>query len=261
MALTIYAGLDTEEFTTAFSLAFTDAGGAHTSTIAAGTYCWETLATVYIVDGVGLYTSLTAAIQAGMNAVSSGYTVSLSSSTHLVTISRSAGFTSVDSGTNATARNMLGTGSNFPIAAIANAVTFSARPYYLFAGTLGAISDPTGDYQPESLTDDEEADDGWGAGLERSTPPLWSDFWLRAEPKEAAWKHLAAPGSPTPWTLQHFFDHVGIQHPFLVKDGTLNTVHEMRGDGRSFRAFSTHGNQNYVERVDVQFRTRVLGRQ
>ncbi len=252
MTWTAYAGLDFAEVGS-FSLVFTDSGGPHTATISSGTYAHQAITATLETS----YALLSTAIQNAMNAVSSGYTVSFSTTTLLYTISRSSSFTSVDSGTNTVARNVLGTGGTFPVNAVANAITFSLRPYYVIRSEQGGAGDTSGDYEPDGTVLVAYADSAASKGIARYETPIHNDFTLPFEKDEAIWAHRAA--AAVPWTWEHFFEHVRGSHNFLAVDGTYSTSHKLRAEGAHLRPIRIR--EDWDEYLHVRLLTVVEGRQ
>lgn len=231
MAWTLYSGWDFAKISTSFQLAFTDSA-ARLVTFTSGTYCHRDLQTV---TGSGAYDDFATALQTAMNAASSGYTVTFSTSTFFYTISKASAFT-IDAtngsgSTSVTAKNVLGFNS-LPTGSATSQVS-QIRPYYVISGALGAASDQSGDYEPDGIAAAGEATDGSHYGISRDEAPVFSDYTINFEPDTATFSRKAA--ASVPWTWQHFFAHNRSDQPFLASDGTDNTVHTLRADGASFR--------------------------
>jgi len=115
---------------------------------------------------------------------------------------------------------------------------------------------PADDYEGGVVSEGAEADDGSQYSVSVTSPVVYSDFDFTAETQAATFTRSAT--AAVPWTWRHFFEHVRASEPFLVADGTDNTVHLLRPDAAGFRPTRTVANWN--DRWDISLATIVEGR-
>lgn len=255
MTLKLFSGFDFGNIGS-FSLVFNN-GSDKTASITSGTYCHVDLQTV---TGAGFYDDIAGRIKTAMDAVAGGgetFTVSFSTTTLLFTITRSTGTAwTITATTNTLAQRILGLNS-LPLASNGSGVlTTQVAPWYIMTGAMGAVSNPTGDYEPSEIAQDAEADDGTAFGIARDEAPIWSDFNIQFEPKAAVYQRHAAAASS--WTWQQFFKHVRNTEPYLIIDDVESTVHLNRAGGASWKPL--FASKNLAKDYHFKFDTRVLGR-
>lgn len=137
-------------------------------------------------------------------------------------------------------------------------------PYYLILPVHGGPSRSSGDYEPEDIAEDEEADDGTPTAIIRTQVPTYHDWFQLLEPIASVYKRKTSSslgqGKAVAWTYQHFWEHVRADRPFLTVDfggSGETTVHTMRAKAASFRP--ERNVDNYDEYWDLEFRTRIRG--
>lgn len=251
MALYYHAGVDAEATPMAVAVA---GPGSGTATVASARFCWTSLSAIGQLNSE--YTSLATAIQTALNSVVAGFTVSYSTSTHLVTISHASTFSLTFSGTSGTnLRNTLGFTGN---KSGSTSYVGDVRPYYVMVPDISARSMFSDVYEPDDIVVEAVADDGEAFGVDKDTSELWCDWMQSHEPKAATLQRSAA--SSAPWTWEHFFKHLRMLHPFYVLDGSSSTAHRLRASGAGF---NSNVRRRVTEDLDaywnIYFQTRDLG--
>lgn len=135
-------------------------------------------------------------------------------------------------------------------------------PYYLIMPEHGAVSRSTGDYEPDKIAEDEEADDGTPTSVIRTQSPTYHDWSQMIEPIASVYKRKTSnalgQGKAVQWTYQHFWEHVRSDRPFLTADlAGETTVHTMRAKGANFKPRRT--TENFDDQWDLELLTRVRG--
>lgn len=252
MALSVHAGWDFSEIGT-FTLVVTDPGGtdtitANSSGISATGYSstTTTYANVDFSVGVSGYTDFADALELALNGStvltgnwsSSGGQITHSKTTGLYTLVRSgSGAWSIDAGTNALARNILGIATSGAISATLNGgnreIVGTREAYYSKIGAIGARSGDTGIFEPDDVAEDAEDDSGASFGISITTAPKYREWLLQFETEAATFKHKAAAG--VPWTWEHFFEHCRVDNPFALSDDGQDLACYLRADGAAFR--------------------------
>lgn len=247
MTIRVYTGVQPTRVG-AFTLAFTDGGGAHSCSVTAN-FCHVSIASVTATSG---YSDFATLLQSAMNGVSSGYTVSFSTTTLAYTITRGTAFT-IDGGTSAAMTAMLGT----PNTGSSTTHTSTIRPYGVVAGTVGGRSRDSGVYEVDGIAYDGEADDGSSYSVARTAAPSYLEFSIPLEPKSAVYIRSAV--ASVPWTWQHLWEHARSVEPLLVVDSNTSEsiVCKLRSDGASFKPEREVA--DYDDAWNIPFRTRVLG--
>lgn len=186
------------------------------------------------VSGNPYYDPFAAAVEAALNAVGAGFTVSFSSTTNAYTITHSGGSFSLNFSGHADGPalgNALGMPNGFYAAAASH--VSDATPYYVIEPAHDARSGFTNTYEPEGIVQEAVADGGTAYGIAMETTELHCDWVQRLESKSATISHVAT--STVPWTWQHFFRHCRASHPFTVIDAISNVeggrVYKLRADG------------------------------
>lgn len=109
-------------------------------------------------------------------------------------------------------------------------------PDYIIKPALPAVSDPTTNYEPDSITSQAVSGSGIAFGLSRSAAPLYRD-WVQQYELRANTLRLAAL-STAPFTHQELIESVRGSFPFVVQDGfgTANDeVFIIRAEGSNFK--------------------------
>jgi len=138
-----------------------------------------------------------------------------------------------------------------------NAFSSDATPYFQINAAMGGAAQATDDYEPSSISETSEADDGSSYGISRVTAPVYSDFVAMFEPRAAVYERAA--DSSAPWTWEHMFRHCRVVHPFLVADDfDEQTVARFRAG--SDNSTPKRVNADWRELHNIAFKTRVEGR-
>lgn len=198
-------------------------------------------------------------LQARLNALVPGFTVSFNTSTLAYTIAHGTfpfAFTfNGDEGANL-ARALGFSGDR----ASALSHTSDVRPYYLIESYLDAWSKVSDVYEPdEDVVQEAVSDGGEVALVARDTIELWSD-WTQAMEPEASVFTRHAPAS-TPWTWQEFFKHCRGGHRFKVYEdfaaGDSLGVYTLRAEGATFgQRTRARVAADWRERWDITLLTR-----
>lgn len=246
MTCRAYFGWDHGRIGTA-TFAWTDGGGAHTASIATGTYAHIDFAFFTT------YTDFATAWQAALNAVSAGNTVTWSNTTMQYTWSRAGAFT-IDAGTNALARQISGF-STLPSASLA-VHTSHVRPYYVVACEHGGVSD----------ADSPGVERGGHTTVRYSGRKAYSwtnadvarfqSFAVRLETKAATFREYAA-GS-VPWTWQHGIEHARATEPVVFKTDLEERVYMLTEQGANWNPDRVK--RNWDGRFDVPFDAQWIGK-
>lgn len=228
MALYYLAGWDTADIGT-FSVVIGGTVGSGTATVAAGTYAHTDLSSV---TGASTYTAFATAVQAALNAVVAGWTVSYSTSTYAYTISHATAFTLTWTGTGGTnLQRALGFSANV---GSGTSATSDVRPYYVIVPAISARSQVSDVYEPDDIVSEAVSDGGTSFAIAKDTTETWSDWEQTMESKEAVLARAAL--ATVPWTWEAFFKSCRGKNPIRVVDGSSSTVHKLREKGASFTA-------------------------
>lgn len=255
MTLRIEAGWNFSVLgTTSISVA-ESGGGTATASFSSGKYAHTDIKS--LMGGTD-YDDFAGALQSALNTSSSTprtYTVTWNATTMAYSISTSTGTVALTfTGTPGTnMRRILGFSGNVAATALA---TSDVRPYYVISAAVGAASKTAGDYEADGFAEDAYTEGGLHFGIAAGTFPVFNDFQIPLETK-AATKSIAATAA-VPWTYQHFFQHVRNVEPFLVADGTLNTVHRLRADSARFAPIQESA--DFDDYWNLDLKTVVVGR-
>ena len=260
MTVTIESGFDTNVVGTFQLVADTGAGNV-TVTLPLGRYCHTSLVSVM---GAGEYAALADELQNALNASALGGTWDVDydpGPVYTITCTGTTGTISglgADHGTASVARLGLAMGFTTSPGAFTDGETKTGdvRPYYVINGAVGGISNVSGDYEPDGITEDAEAEDGTSYSVSRTTAPKYSDAQIPFEPHEAthAWKATAA----VPWTWEHFHQHARGTEPFRILTDVDDSVHKLRAGSTSFRPARVK--PDWDDLWSVELKTRLLGR-
>lgn len=255
MTLRIEAGWDFTIIGQASISVAESGGGTATASFSSGKYCHTDIKSVL---GGTNYDDFAGALKAALDSSSSTprtYTVTWNNSTLAYSISTNTGTVALtftgDFGT--TMEHILGFSGN--VAATSTA-TSDVRPYYVISSALGCASEKSDDYEVEGFSEDAYVEGGQHFGLSAATFCVLSDFRLLYESKAATFTRSLV--SPVLWTYQHFYQHVRNIEPFLVADGTDNTVHRLRAESSRFAP--TRGTADFDGHWHLDFKTVVVGR-
>ncbi len=262
MALYYLAGFDTTEFgADPPSVVVGGTVGSGTNTIADGTYCHTSLASVAATSG---YTSFATQVDTQFEAgPGSSWTVTYNTTTHRYTIANATAFTLTWTGTGGTRlRKMLGFSGNV---ASTTSATGDITPYYAIVPTISGRSSFSDIYEPDEVVEEAVADDEtpFAVARDRGTDAfalndmiMWSDWTQAMEPLAST----LIRASTTEWTWEHFVKHCRGEHPFLVVDGSTSTVHKLRAESAAFNSRTrTRVAADYDGLWSISLRTRQLG--
>lgn len=121
----------------------------------------------------------------------------------------------------------------------AQTYTGTACPTYVYVPTLSAGSEPTCEYEPESIANHVSTDEGQGFGMSRTVSPLWQDWVQQFETKARTFKANAA--ATHPWTIQHLIEYCRGEWPFsLYRPGfggpdAYVPAYYLRSEGTAFQ--------------------------
>jgi hypothetical protein len=235
MALYYLAGFDTNDIGT-MSVVVGGAVGSGTATVTAGTYCHRSITNV---SATSTYSDFATEVDDALTSVAGAWTVTYNATTHAYTIEAGGtAFTLTWTGTGGTnLRRALGFSGNV---GSTTSATSDVRPYYVMVPAIAGRSEFTDVYEPdEDVVEEATADDDtpFAIAKERgaiASQIMWNDWVQSMETKAATLASAAA--SSAPWTWQHFFQHCRGKEPFLVVDGSSETVHKLRAQGAAFNA-------------------------
>lgn len=190
------------------------------------------------------------ALNEAMNAAVSGwsgtptFTVSLSATTHLYTITISDASAFGVTWGNTGSRFLLGYSGT-----LSGASTYEATyyPYYYLPATLTELSRVSDLYEPGSIANLAMTDGCAPAdSISRSRAPWYLDWYQEYEPKAAT--YIYAIASPKIFSYSHMFEHLRCDMPFLVDGAHLQTsagyelqpVCVLRPEGSKFAPEAAH---------------------
>lgn len=238
-----------------FSLVVTDPGGTSTITgdsngitrsngaaadvveSAVTTWCPVSLAaaiSAYAAFPTILGTALTNDTQ-----LSGTFTVTLDQATGLYTLKRTGNTSwTIDAGTNALARNVLGLATSGAISSASDGagnhqIVSARRPYYVILGTRGGRSDLEGPEEPDDISEEAEDDAGEHYGISVDTAAEYWRWVIAAEPEAATRKSKAT--ASVPWTWQHAIQHARNIYPFGLIDSSESIACYLLKESAPFR--------------------------
>ena len=226
MATYYLAGWDTAAIGT-FSVVIGGTVGSGTATVTASTYSHTDLSSV---TGTGTYTAFATAVQAALNAVVAGWTVSYSTSTYAYTISHATAFTLTWTGTGGT-NLQRALGFTATVGSTTSA-TSTVRPYYVIVPAISARSQVSDVYEPDDIVKEAVSDGGTSFAIAKATTETLSDWEQQMESASATLARSAV--AAVPWTWEAFFKHCRGAYPFRLVDGSTSTVHTLREKGAAF---------------------------
>ena len=254
----IVAGFDTAEFgTLTFEGQGTTGVGPYVSTtVTAGTYCAETMASISAVSG---YTAFATAVAAAMTtSMGSTVTGSFNTTTLAYTFSKTgAGDWKIgaDEATASIAR--LGQFTGFSTSVTnASSITSDVTPWFVIETAIDGKSKVTDEYEPDGILSVAEADDGSSYSVSRVTAPIYEDWRFKFESLAATFKREAT--SSVPYTFQHLIEHVRAAHPFWVRNASDSAVYKMRAKGAIFSPARV--TEDFDNHWDWPFLTRLVER-
>lgn len=109
-------------------------------------------------------------------------------------------------------------------------------PDFIIKPSLPAVSDPTTNYEPDSITSQAVSGSGIAFGLSRSAAPLYRDWVQQYELRENTLRLAAL--TTAPFTHQELFESGRGMYPFVVQNGfgTGNDeVFILRAEGSNFK--------------------------
>lgn len=206
------------------------------------------------------YTDFATALNAAIVAAGiTSFVVSYSTTTGLYTFAISGPLTvslGVDHGTPAFALmgKLLGVSTS---PGSTNTFSSDITPWFQINGEVGGASDASDDYEPNSISEDAEADDASHYAVTRVTAPTYNDFMVAMEPRAAVYKREAVASAAFTW--QHLFEHCRAVHPFIVADDFGDvTSHYMRAGQDAFKPM--HVAKDWRELLNIPLKTRMMGR-
>jgi hypothetical protein len=226
MATYYLAGWDTAAIGT-FSVVIGGTVGSGTATVTASTYSHTDLSSV---TGTNTYTAFATAVQAALNAVVAGWTVSYSTSTYAYTISHATAFTLTWTGTGGT-NLQRALGFTATVGSTTSA-TSTVRPYYVIVPAITARSQVSDVYEPDDIVKEAVSDGGTSFAIAKDTTETFSDWEQQMESASATLARSAV--ASVPWTWEAFFKHCRGAYPFRLVDGSTSTVHKLREKGAAF---------------------------
>ena len=226
MATYYLAGWDTAAIGT-FSVVIGGTVGSGTATVTASTYSHTDLSSV---TGTNTYTAFATAVQAALNAVVAGWTVSYSTSTYAYTISHATAFTLTWTGTGGT-NLQRALGFTATVGSTTSA-TSTVRPYYVIVPAITARSQVSDVYEPDDIVKEAVSDGGTSFAISKDTTETFSDWEQQMESASATLARSAV--ASVPWTWEAFFKHCRGAYPFRLVDGSTSTVHKLREKGAAF---------------------------
>jgi hypothetical protein len=262
MALRYEWGWDFANYVASPAFTIDDDGSPHVITFSTGTYIHTS-----ITDVIAPYDEFAAALESAINDVvdgSNSYTVTWNGTTGYTIAADTVNFTlsfSGDAGLNM--RRILGFTGNMSAASEQES---NCRPYYLIIPAMPGRSQVSDEYQPEGIAEDASSDDGHAYQIAKATSEIYCDWTQMAETDQAP-SSFSSEGTyvfereattAIPWTYQHAFTHgAGGMQPFLVIEGSTESVHELRAEGVPFhpQRFSAPDYALW----NIPFRTRLLG--
>jgi hypothetical protein len=132
-------------------------------------------------------------------------------------------------------------------------------PWGVIVPVLSDVSEPTPNYEPESIAIQAVSAGNAVVGLQRSSVPLYRD-WIQQYETKAKTLRLQADSSH-PFTHQELFETHRTSLPFVVTSGfaeSLNEVFFLRADGSAWKAErATTANDTQFH---IQYKTIVAGR-
>lgn len=163
---------------------------------------------------------------------------------------------------NASAQEILGMAASL---SGATSQASTVRPLYVLRCYLDVTSRTgSGDYQPEGVVSEFEADDGDSFGIQRTTRPLYSDWTQMLEP--AASVHPEYRQAAAPWQWRDLFDWCGPIEDFVLVDSTNGTIEyttthcvgrfRLRAEGAHFRAEPETPDRHTFFNVPIRARVR-----
>lgn len=168
------------------------------------------------------------------SATGTTFTVSLSSTTGLFTISRSTNFTITFAGSGSDPLALaLGFNGN---KSGASSYTSDKLPRYVRLSTIGGRSNVEGPYEPDDIAEMSVSDGGDDFVVTRKTNEYLMSWVQQMEPKSAIYDSCTSHAY-TAWD-RWFYDIRGT-HPFYVndtlEDAPLGAYYRLTGKGASFR--------------------------
>lgn len=241
------------------SFSVTIATGQFFLTVDGATLTDGTFEDGYHPDLVTPYRSLLAALKTALDAGGAAtYTLAFNDATERVTIAAAGGGVSAVSITPTTRGGLIGlTG------AVSGGLVHTGQraPDYVIAAASGFWGETwTGEYEGgEDIAFDVVSHTGRPGGAAKDGAPLHLDFDVPLEPVARVGNMPAAVSSSAPWTWRKFWRHCRNVEPFAMRDDTgLTYGLLLRAEGAAFAPRRL--GQGYVERWDLDFRTRVLAR-
>lgn len=238
------------------------------ATITLGTYLPGAYSTANVttnaIPGVAYartaYTGFAAAVKAAFEAASpSTFTVTLSSTTGLYTISRSTNFTLDFAGPSALRlRAALGFSGN---KSGASSYTSDYVPDFVMLGAIGARSQVTNLQEDDDVGEESVSDGGDAEVITRKTDEFFSTWAQTMEPIAAVYRRSRAVAGSSAWTWEDFVKRTRGAHPFMVYDSTTTpttTLHRFTAKGASFRPERVTA--DFDDQWIMRFATRDLGK-
>jgi len=143
--------------------------------------------------------------------------------------------------------------------------TSNARPYYVTVPQKPGRAKFDGDYEPEgSAAVEAVADSSASYSLSPTTVETRQDWEHQFELLAGVFTTEAPDGTTAgdvPWSWQHAWEHARAIEPFVVTDGSDQSVHKLRAEGA---AFDKQARRQVFGDFDglwhISMRTRLLGR-
>jgi hypothetical protein len=203
------------------------------------------------------YTGFSAAVKAAFDAATSTtFTVTLSLTTGLLTISRATSFTlAFSTAADLRLRAALGFTGN---KSGANTYTSDRVPDYVMLATIGArtyegLPDRE---EPDDVAEETISDGGEAEVVTRKTDEMLATWWQAMEPRAQVYRRNQTTGG---WTWEDFVKNTRGTHPFVVWDSNdaVRTLHRFTAKGAAFRPKRVAA--DFSDYWNMQFQTRDLG--
>lgn len=258
MALTIEAGWDFAHFGKS-SMTITESGGGGAAAVefTSGTYCHADLTGAL---GAGDYDDFAGAFEAALEAASPNtvnYTVTYSLAAKTYTIAPFLGtvtltFAATDEGNRL--RRLLGFSAT---QSAASSHVSDQDPWGIFTSAMGAKSSVSDDSE-EGLIEEAMADDGTTYVVAQGTMAIRHDFTLPFEPMASIYSYPHGAASAEDFALQDLWTMLRPGQPFLLRDGSEDTVHQLTARGALFKPARVTA--DYDDLWNMAFPTYMRGR-
>lgn len=261
MALTVQSGFDLADEGSYVLNVVETGGNTFAVTIASGTYFLARTAAAATGDHASLvtgYVNFLTAVQTALNAGTdggSGYTVTLSTTTNLVTITRTsaAGVSAVS--LTPTSRGYLLGHTSVKSGALTHAM--DVAPRHWLNGAIGFWAGYLEREDNEDVATDVIAWSGRPHGIAREGVPVLLDMSIPLEPRAMVYRDRAAAASP--WTWEAMFRHCRNVRPLAIDDDEFIHYCLLTDKGSAF--VPTPRSKDYVGHYDIPLRMRLLARE